>query len=222
LPLGLDQIVNNFSSSIDILGTSISVPAIKEESVGAREELSDIFAILSKAAFAFYIITAIFVGLLFISSFLAVCLAHTKVLMHTSLISSVLGALFAFLGSITITALAKVTSSILNRFASPLGIYTDEGTDAIAITWVTFAFLAVCEMYWFAVWFVDFRTTAYKARKRTPMEIGNWSGIGKEVKWDLKPLETMEDNGQIPLANRSKPDGRNASTVTRRKSYANV
>jgi hypothetical protein len=40
--------------------------------------------------------------------------------------------------------------------------------------------------YWVAIWFVEFRRHSLKVRRRTPEQIGNWSGLFREVLGDFR------------------------------------
>lgn len=61
-----------------------------------------------------------------------------------------------------------------------------QGGGYIAIIWVAAVLAWLASAYWFMVWFVEFRRSAFSRRHRTSAQIGNWRGIVGEVRKDLK------------------------------------
>lgn len=121
-----------------------------------------------------------------LSSFLGIFLATSKPLIYTSAVFSALGAVFQLAASIAATIMISLVVSVINSFGNSIGISASRGVRFLVFTWVAFGVLLVVHWFWFVVWFVEVRGVAFKARRRTVYERGNWRGILREVRGDLK------------------------------------
>lgn len=63
------------------------------------------------------------------------------------------------------------------------------------VTWIAWVLAQLAALYWDVVWFVELRNEGLKRKLRTKTEKGNYSGICKEVRNDLrKPKsDTVDD-----------------------------
>jgi hypothetical protein len=99
---------------------------------------------------------------------------------------------FSSLGSIAYMAFATVgtgitygASSALNGLSEGIGIKGYSGIPFVTLAWVGAVFTQIGGIYWFILWFVEWRRTAFKRRARTPDQIGNYRGILREFKSDM-------------------------------------
>lgn len=88
--------------------------------------------------------------------------------------------------AIALTGVVLSIVNMVNSFGSGLSLNVKSGAPFLAIIWVATVFAFVANSYWFIVWFVEFRRTAFSRRSRTNHQIGNWRGILGEVKKDFK------------------------------------
>lgn len=99
----------------------------------------------------------------------------------SALAASVLQLLAVF-----VTVLVAVGSSVINDMGSGLSVSVKAGGSFLAMAWVAAVLSSVAGLYWFLVWFVEFRRTSLARRGRTSHEIGNWRGILGEIKRDIR------------------------------------
>jgi len=67
-----------------------------------------------------------------------------------------------------------------------IDLYATKGTRFLVLTWVSWGLTGVVNGYWGLVWWVEVRGWAFKRRRRTRAEIGNWRGIWGEMRRDLR------------------------------------
>lgn len=84
------------------------------------------------------------------------------------------------------TIVILVGSNIIGGFGSGLSIHIKNGNTFLALIWVSAVLSAATFAYWFTIWFVEFRRSAFSRRSRTTAQIGNYMGIFGEVKKDIK------------------------------------
>lgn len=84
------------------------------------------------------------------------------------------------------TILIVAAGSTMNSFGAGFSIHLKQGSAFLGMMWAAAVLSTVAGSYWFAVWFVEFRKSAFSRRSRTQNEIGNWMGIFGEVRRDLK------------------------------------
>jgi len=99
---------------------------------------------------------------------------------------SALGAVFQLAASIAATIMISLVVSVINSFGNSIGVSASRGVDFLVLTWVGFGVLMAVNWFWCVVWFVEVRGLAFKARRRTIYERGNWRGLLREVRGDLK------------------------------------
>lgn len=110
--------------------------------------------------------------------------------------------------AIVVTIVIAYGSSTINGFGSGFSIQVKQGSSFLAFMWVSAILSLIAGSYWFAIWFVAFRKSAFARRSRTQSQIGNWTGIFGEVRRDLKvnghlPTNKADDEGR--LVGREKP-----------------
>lgn len=88
--------------------------------------------------------------------------------------------------AVTLTGAVLSTANMINSFGSGLSLNVKIGVSFLAIIWVSTVLAVIANFYWFIVWFVEFRKTAFSRRSRTQNQIGDWSGILREVRRDIK------------------------------------
>jgi hypothetical protein len=148
--------------------------------------ISSYTSTFSKTLFAFYILSLTGSSITVLSSFLSIFLTTSKPLIYTSLFFSLLGAVFQLAASIVATIMISLVVSVINSFGKSIGVSASRGVRFLALTWVGFGVMLVVSWFWCVVWFVEVRGVAFKARRRTVYERGNWRGILREVRGDLK------------------------------------
>lgn len=141
---------------------------------------------------ALLIIGCISTGLVLLATLPILLVGFHRILVLVSLF-------FSLIGSIALPAFAAVTTgiiyggkSMLGKSMDAFGMQIKAGGPFVAMSWVAAVASMAAATYWFMVWFVSFRRTAFSRRKRNENEIGNWRGIFREVKGDLKTWEGAE------------------------------
>jgi len=191
--------LRNLTESIPdhfVLGTTnITIPLVS--ALGAL--LSDTFSLAttgSHALLVLLILGAVTSGLTFLGSILSLFLlppATAIALQQYHHLLAILNTCASALATVVLMVLAAVATGIIvggqrsiHGLSTALGLAVGEGSAFLALTWVAAAGGAVAATYWLAVWFVEFRRTAFARRRRSPEEIGNWKGIWREVREDLR------------------------------------
>lgn len=112
--------------------------------------------------------------------------AQSRIFTVFNLIFSQLAADVLFLVALIATGVIVGGTSAVGGAGSGLSLRVKEGTSFLAIVWPAAVLSLVAGTYWFAIWFVEFRRSAFSRRSRTSRQIGNWGGIFGEVRRDLK------------------------------------
>lgn len=175
---------SSIPSSLTILTTNISVPFLTDLasiSVYISKETN----IFSKTIFAFYIVSITSAFLTLVFSTLSIPFT-SNMLVYLALGFSLLGLTFQLMASVAVTIMVSLIKSLVNSFGDSVGLEVVAGKGFLVFTWVSAGLLLVAQWYWGVVWWVEVRTVAWKARKRTWDEVGNWRGIFGEMKRDLK------------------------------------
>lgn len=177
--------------------TNISVPILGGLS-SAGGYLTTITTSLTTAVFAFYILSAITSGLVAVLS--AALIIHSgakfsKILIYTTIVFAGLGITFHLVASIGVTVVISLANTVVNAVGNDLGLYSKVGNEFLALTWISFVLIFVAGSYWGAVWFVELRTYAVKARYRTIQEIGDYRGIFSEVIDDFRRPKDQKIKG---------------------------
>ncbi|KAK2031645.1 hypothetical protein LX32DRAFT_613290 [Colletotrichum zoysiae] len=188
---GLKKITDSIPSSFTVGTANVSVPLVAAltGNLGAVGGLGSGGA---KAMTAILAIGTTCIGIVLLSTLPILLFGFVRALVLVSLV-------FSLIASFALPAFAVITTVIvyggrnaLKGIMSAFGIQIQAGASFIAMAWVAAVASMAAATYWFMVWFVSFRRTAFSRRKRTENEIGNWGGIFREVKGDLKTWEGGE------------------------------
>lgn len=121
-----------------------------------------------------------------LSQVLGILRAQSRFLSIVNTGFSVLGAT-VFLGLAGIvTGVVVAGSDSISDLGRGFNLEVKQGGGYIAIIWVAAVLAWIASAYWFMIWFVEFRRSAFSRRHRTSAQIGNWRGIVGEVRKDLK------------------------------------
>jgi hypothetical protein len=93
--------------------------------------------------------------------------------------------------AITSTTIAVGISTSINNFSDVSGLSASVGGKFLA------------NGYWVVTWFVKFRTVAYKARERTPLQMSRYKGIGKEIMSDFRVNKVEDDDTEVLINGQS-------------------
>lgn len=88
--------------------------------------------------------------------------------------------------AIIMSLIVGIGSSLLGGFGKGLSLQVQGGGVFLALIWVAAVLSAVASSYWFVVWFVEFRRSAFSRRSRTERQMGGYRQIVGEVRKDLK------------------------------------
>lgn len=128
---------------------------------------------------------------------LGILRTQSRLLTIINLALSNTAATVLLLVAVVITLLVSVGGSLIGNIGTGFSLRVEEGGAFLAITWVATILAVLAGSFWFSVWFVEFRKTAFSRRSRTANQIGNWGGILGEVKRDLQTnghFATHEDH----------------------------
>jgi hypothetical protein len=183
--IGLANITSSIPSSFTLLTTNVSVPLLADIS-SVSGYLSTTIRSLTKTALAFYIVAIIGAGVTFLCSLIGLFISTSMPLLYTNIAFSFLGSTSLIAASIGITFMATIISNAVNSVGKSVGLSVNKGAKFMVLTWISWGLLALANIYWSSVWFVEFRKHAVTFRKRSEQEIGNWRGIGGELRRDFK------------------------------------
>lgn len=110
-----------------------------------------------------------------------------------NMLFGVLGSIAYLFSAIVTTGIVVVGSSSINSMGTTFGLSTKQGQSFLAMMWVGAILAFAASLYWGLVWFVEFRKTSFKRRRRTPEEMGSWKGIFREVKGDVQLRQKSKD-----------------------------
>ncbi|KAF9871366.1 hypothetical protein CkaCkLH20_11287 [Colletotrichum karsti] len=188
---GLRNITDSIPSSFVIATANVSVPLISAMR-GTIDQVVSLASGGAKAMTALLAIGTICAGITLLATLPIIIVGFLRVLVITSLIFSMIAATVLPLFAAVVTAIVVGGRKMLDKEGDAFGIQIKQGGPFIAMSWVAAVASMAASSYWFSMWFVSFRRTAFSRRKRTESEIGNWRGIFREVKGDLKTWEGGE------------------------------
>lgn len=144
--------------SIGPFNISLSDLGFTDKLTSKLQDLPTIFEALA----AIYIVSAIFAALTLLASLASIFLLPSGKLILADLVLALFAALFVFAGSLIYTIGAKAAvSKIQGLGAGDIGLNVEVGTKFQALTWASFALMALAAVCW--VW--EF-AGAMRARKR--------------------------------------------------------
>ncbi|KAK2043094.1 hypothetical protein LZ31DRAFT_525042 [Colletotrichum somersetense] len=188
---GLRNITDSIPSSFTVGTANVSVPLVAALA-GELGAIGDLGSGGAKAMTAILAIGTTCVGIVLLSTLPILLFGFVRGLVLVSLVFSLIGSLALPAFAVITTAIVYGGRNVLKGTMSAFGIQIQAGGPFIAMAWVAAVASIAAATYWFMVWFVSFRRTAFSRRKRTENEIGNWGGIFREVKGDLKTWEGGE------------------------------
>lgn len=144
--------------SIGPFNISLSDLGFTDKLTSKLQKLPTIFEALA----AIYIVSAVFAALTLLASLASIFLLPSGKLILADLVLALFAALFILVGSLMYTIGAKaVVGKIQDLGAGDIGLEVEVGTKFQALTWASFALIALAATYW--VW--EF-VAAMRARKR--------------------------------------------------------
>ncbi|KAK1992566.1 hypothetical protein LX36DRAFT_290772 [Colletotrichum falcatum] len=188
---GLRNITDSIPSSFVVGTANVSVPLIAALA-GTLGQVGGIGSGGAKLMTALVAIGATSAGIVLLATLPILLFGFVRALVLVSLAFSLLGSVFLPAFAVVATAVAYGGRNMLNKTMDAFGIEIQAGGPFIAMSWVAAVASVAAAAYWFMVWFVSFRRTAFSRRRRTENEVGNWRGIFREVKGDLKTWEGGE------------------------------
>ncbi|KAL0936779.1 sur7 protein [Colletotrichum truncatum] len=192
---GLRNITDSIPSSFVIATANVSVPLVSALR-GTIDQVVSLATTGAKAMMALLAIGTACAGITLLATLPIIIVGFWRVLVIVSLIFSMIAATVLPLFAAVTTGIVIGGKHMLDKQGDAFGIQIRQGGPFIAMSWVAAVASMAAATYWFMMWFVSFRRTAFSRRKRTENEIGNWGGIFREVKADLKTWETSENGGE--------------------------
>ncbi|RYN57558.1 hypothetical protein AA0118_g7691 [Alternaria tenuissima] len=183
----------SYSTASDRLST-LTTPA-----VGSRDSLSPIFLVstllntmvtilagVRQAIFASLLISLVGAGFSAVSAIPAIFFPHSKLLAYFNMFWPVLASAFAFVAAILLTVVISGVFLLAGEIVDVAGTDVVQGTSVLLIVWLAWLLVSLSVVYWGIVWFVEVRQSSFTRRKRSDDEVGNWKGIGREIRSDVK------------------------------------
>ncbi|KUJ10515.1 uncharacterized protein LY89DRAFT_787527 [Mollisia scopiformis] len=188
----ISKISSKIPSSLAVVGTNVSSPALNELT-GAVSTLGPTADSLEKFLLALMILSLINSAAAIILSFLGIFLAQNRIVITGNLSLATIGIFTRSLDAVLATLISVILSWLTNKFGNSVGLYATSGATFIALIWLGFVFQSLATSYWVCVWFVEFRQSSFRIRKREATEIGDYRGIFREIKIDVRsPKENKE------------------------------
>ncbi|TLD26450.1 hypothetical protein PspLS_04589 [Pyricularia sp. CBS 133598] len=180
---GLRRISTSIPSTFTVATANVSVPLIQVmgSTLGL---LVDVITIGSRFMTAMLVIGTIGTGVAVLGSFIFLAAGRNRPAVVAWTTSALLGSAAFWLLAIGGTAIAYGGSSAMDSGGEALNMSARTTSAFLALAWLAAVFAGFAAMFWWVVWFVEFRRHSYKKRARTPNQIGNYRGIWQEVKYD--------------------------------------
>jgi hypothetical protein len=121
-----------------------------------------------------------------LGSLAGILLPQNRILIYINGGFSSLGLSFHFIGSIAAIATIAAINAIANSVSGDVGLHTKMVNQFLIFVWISFALVLFSSSFWVATWFDDFRRHSLKVRRRTLKQIGNWTGVLREVLGDFR------------------------------------
>ncbi|GKT39826.1 uncharacterized protein ColSpa_00007 [Colletotrichum spaethianum] len=188
---GLRNITDSIPSYFVVGTANVSVPLVAAMA-GTFDQVVNLASGGAKAMTALLAIGTACTGIVLLATLPILLFGFLRILVLVSLVFSLLGALVLPAFAAVTTGIIYGGKSMLNQSMKAFGMQIQTGGPFVAMAWVAAVASMAASTYWFLVWFVSFRRTAFSRRKRTESEIGNWRGIFREVKGDLRTWEGGE------------------------------
>ncbi|RDW87460.1 hypothetical protein BP5796_03154 [Coleophoma crateriformis] len=193
----ITNLTGTISPSTVIAATNITVP-ILQEVPGLGRNAKSFVDIAYTVLFILFIVALVGNALSVLFSVAAFFMPSNSTIHGAAAaittISTMILQTAAFSSSIT----AATISSTINKFSYALGLTATVGSKFLIFMWIGFITAQMANSYWVTVWFVEYRKRSYKARERTPQEIGDYKNIGKELMNDIR-LRKVRNNDEYRM-----------------------
>ncbi|KZM25238.1 uncharacterized protein EKO05_0007434 [Ascochyta rabiei] len=180
----IEVLSNSIPSSVVVGQTRISIPLLAKTASSLQSALNALGA-LRRSVFAFLIITLIGSGLSVISTLPAMYFPQSRLLIYFNIFWPALATIFAFAAALLLSAIV-VVGGFVNGLTGTVGVQIKQGGVMLLFVWLGFVFVGLVKLYWASVWFVETRKSSFVKRRRDEDEIGQWSGIGRELWRDVR------------------------------------
>jgi hypothetical protein len=190
--LGISNITAKVPTSVEVVGANMSSPAL-QDITNAVASLAPLVSSLEKFFLAFMIISLINSGLAIVLSFLGIILPHNRILLYANISLASIGILTRSIDAVLATVISATLVFVTNKFGNSVGVSATTGGIFIALIWLGFVFQSIASLYWYGVWFVEFRQVSFRIRNREATEIGDYRGIVKEMKRDVRSPEVHKE-----------------------------
>lgn len=171
----------------------MSSPALAEMTQ-AISTLGPIVSGMEKFFLALMILSLINSGIAIIFSFLGIFFPINRIILYVNLSLTTLGFITRLLDTILATAISVILSWVVNKFGNTLGMSANIGAIFITLVWLGFLFQTLASGFWDVVWFVEFRQVSFRKRRREKNEVGNYTGVLREVVSDLSLAKQEREN----------------------------
>ncbi|KAK2009029.1 hypothetical protein LZ32DRAFT_684203 [Colletotrichum eremochloae] len=188
---GLKNITDSIPSSFVVGTANVSVPLVAALA-GSLGQVGGLGSGGAKALTALLAIGAICTGIVLLATLPILLFGFVRPLVIISLVFSLIGSFVLPAFAVVTTAVVYGARNLMSDMMDAFGMQIQAGGPFVAMAWVAAVASMAAATYWFMVWFVSFRRTAFSRRRRNENEIGNWRGIFREVKGDLKTWEGGE------------------------------
>lgn len=180
---GLRRISTSIPSTFTVATANVTVPLIQVMST-TLGLLVDVITIGSRFMTAMLVIGVIGTGVAVLGSFVFLAAGRNRPAVVAWTAAALLGSTAFWLLAVAGTAIAYGGSSAMDSGGAALNMSARTTGAFLALAWLAAVFAGLAAMFWWVVWFVEFRRHSYKKRARTPNQIGNYRGIWLEVKYD--------------------------------------
>ncbi|TLS29040.1 hypothetical protein PpBr36_00883 [Pyricularia pennisetigena] len=178
-----DKNKGHIPSTFTVATANVTVPLIQVMST-TLGLLVDVITIGSRFMTAMLVIGTIGTGVAVLGSFVFLAAGRTRPAVVAWTTSALLGSAAFWVLAIAGTAIAYGGSGAMDSGGEALNMSARTTSAFLALAWLAAVFAAFAALFWWVVWFVEFRRHSYKKRARTPNQIGNYKGIWQEVKDD--------------------------------------
>jgi hypothetical protein len=199
----IQNLTSNVSDSTFIAAANITIPFISKVP-GIGKSAKSLIDLASGIVLAVFIIGLIGNGLSIILSVAALVAPQYGTKIHTAGAGiTTFSTQLLQMAAITSTTIAVSVSTAINNFSDVSGFSASIGGKFLALIWVGYIAAQLANGYWVVTWFVKFRTVAYKARERTPLQMSQYKGIVAEVRNDFKVDKVKYDDTEVLISSGS-------------------
>lgn len=174
-----------FTDDTDVVALNITVPILRHIP-GAGESAKSLLDFITGLIKALFIIHLLGSGISFLASLAAFFLPANAYIVNTAALVTTLTLMPFQTVTFLTSGFAHSVASQMNSLTPDTGLSAEVGTKYLTFLWIGFIAMFMANAYWMTVWFVEFRARSYKARARTPMEMGDYKGINREVLSDIR------------------------------------